>query len=131
MSSMAQARQEAVNLVELDYPVKQVDDFYWFSLEETYFSMSFFDDQGGYRYALINRDGGDITYYEVDEIISQGQAYDIAMEENELIEIKQVRLGMIDDRPVWEVTYEEQDESMTYYYINAESGNWIQTIENL
>ena len=43
----------------------------------------------------------------------------------------QARLGKMDNRPVWEVTFKDQSGIMSYYYLDATDGEWIQTIANL
>ena len=43
----------------------------------------------------------------------------------------QARLGMIKDTPVWEITIKNDNNTLTYYYLNAQDGSWLQKIENI
>lgn len=126
-----QAEKEARALVELDYPIKEVNEFYWTTNDKTYFSMDFVDKAGQERYAIINQDGGDISYYTPIDIISKEDAQAIAASENKIAKFMNVRLGKLDGVPVWEVSFKDKKNLLHYYYINATNGQWIQTIGNL
>lgn len=130
-SGIVQAEEETVDLVSLDYSVEEVNKFYWFTSEESYFSLDFVDSEGNRIYAIIAQDGGDIEYFDETQIITQQDAMSITMNDNEPLEILNARLGMLDDQPVWEVTYRESNNTLTYYYLDAADGVWVQTIANI
>lgn len=129
--SKVKAEEEALQLVGLDYTVDRVNDFDWFTLEESYFSLDFIDSEGIQRYAVIQQDGGDTAYFSSEEIISRTDAIAITLNDNENPEIIQARLGILDGRPVWEISFKVEDGTLTYYLINAKTGEWIQTIANI
>ena len=126
-----QAQKEAVKRIEVDYTVKDVKKFYWTTIKEAYFAMEFVDDSGQAHYAVIAREGGDAHYYTPSEIITEDEAKSIAAEGTGVTNIMQARLGMMNDGPVWEVTIKNEDGTLTYYYVNAKDGAWIQKIENI
>lgn len=128
---ITQAEEETRALVNLDYPIKTVNHFYWTSNQNSYFSLDFVDEAGQRRYAIINPNGGDIEYYTPSDIISSDDAVSIAASEYEIQKLLNVRLGMIDQKPVWEVVFNDENNFMTYYFIDAQTGEWLQTIGNL
>lgn len=130
-ASIYQAEDEAIALVELDHPVEQVNEFYWVTFDETYFSLDFVDDEGIRRYAIIAQDGGDTSYYSSDEIISATDAKEVTLANLNSPEIIQARLGLLFETPTWEITIRNQNDTLSYYYLNATNGAWVQTIENI
>lgn len=128
---MVQAQEETVELVELDYNVEKVNDFYWVTINESYFTLDFTDDEGNQMYAIVTQDGGDIAYYTSQDLISHQDALSITLSENEPTKLLQPRLGMLDNHPVWEISFKAENNTLSYYYINASNGEWIQTIANI
>ena len=116
---------------QTDYTVKDVKKFYWTTISEAYFALDFVDDSGQERYAIVKREGGTVNYYTPNQIISEEDAKAIALADNENYKIMQARLGMIKDTPVWEITIKNDNNTLTYYYLNAQDGSWLQKIENI
>lgn len=130
--SINQAQAETEQLVSLDHPIKQVNKFYWLTTpEETFFSLDFTDQEGEGRYAIVAQEGGDVFYYKHNEIITEKDAKGLTLNYAESKNIIQARLGMYHNKPVWEVTFTNNEDAMNYYYIDAQTGEWIQTIANL
>ncbi len=57
--------------------------------------------------------------------ISKSEARQIAEERLDIDELKQIRLGMIGQTPVFEIVYIDTDERYSFYYINFEDGSYI------
>ena len=132
--SVNQAKQETIKLVEVDHKVQKVNKFYWLTnTEATYFSLDFQDEKDQQVYAIVAREGGDIHYFTSKDIISEedAQAITVADNEDHLKDILQARLGLLDNQPIWEVTFKADNDTMTYYYVDAETGKCLQTITNL
>ncbi|EHR36258.1 hypothetical protein ACWOB1_05830 [Facklamia languida] len=130
-SSLTRAQEEALTLVNLDYQVKQVKDFYWTTTDQSYFAMRFVDQEDQGHYAIIERKGGDAFYYGVDELINEKDAKSLAVGEFEGYKVLQARLGMYTDQPAWEVALRSPDQTITYYTLNATTGKKIKTIQNI
>lgn len=128
---LAQAEKEARELISLDYQIKQVNDFQWFTLEESTFSMDFLDKKNQHIYAIIQQDGGDVEYFTPKDIISSNDAKSITASEKKVAYYLNTRLGKIDNNPVWEVIFRDKKDKINYFYINAKTGEWMQSIENI
>lgn len=126
-----QAEEETVSLVEFDYDVDKINKFYWITTDNTYFSLDFIDQEGAQHFAIVAQDGGDVQYYTENQIISEQDASDIAINETSLMNIIQTRLGLLDQKPIWEVTLKNENNTLTYYYIDAATGRWVKTISNI
>lgn len=131
-SPIEQAKEETINLVNIDHPVESTENFYWLTTpKETYFSLEFTTTDNKKMYAIVTRDGGESTYFNYNELITKEDALAIAVNDIKPKEVQQSRLGLIDNQPVWEVTFIDENSDMGYYYISAKDGAWIQTISNL
>ena len=126
-----QAEEETVSLVEFDYAVDKINKFYWVTTDNTFFSLDFIDEDGVQHFAIVAQDGGDIQYFGENEIISELDASDIATNEMPTMKIIQTRLGLLDNKPIWEVTLKNENNTLTYYYIDASTGQWVKTISNI
>ncbi|XJS11591.1 PepSY domain-containing protein [Aerococcaceae bacterium WGS1372] len=131
MNDITQAQEETIELVELDYSVDRVNDFDWVTINESYFSLDFIDGEGTQRYAIVAQEGGDIQYYTHQDIISREDAMSITLNENELSELLNTRLGLLNGEAVWEISFKSTNDTLSYYYINAANGEWIQSIANI
>ncbi|MDO4432136.1 MAG: hypothetical protein Q4B80_02340 [Aerococcaceae bacterium] len=128
---MGQAEVEAVQRVEYDYPVKKVNRFYWTTIKQAYFSLDFVDENDQRRYAIIARNGGEAVYFTAEELISEEDAQAITVSDLKPHKILHTRLGLMEAIPVWEVALKNENGTLTYYYLNAINGEWIQKIENI
>lgn len=128
---MVQAQEETMALVELDHTIEDVNNFYWVTFDETFFTLDFTDDQGQQIYAIVTQDGGDIHYYTSQDIISHQDALSITLSENNPAKLLQPRLGMLNNQPVWEISFKTEEDTLSYFYIDARNGEWIQTIANV
>ncbi|MGX7108560.1 hypothetical protein [Facklamia miroungae] len=125
------AQEEAIALVEYDHQVKKLKDFYWTTTDQATFALNFFDENNQQFYAIIERDGGDIQYYTVDELFTEDEAKSVTASQIENPNIMQARLGLYKSEPVWEMTLKNPNNSITYYLLSAKTGEWIQTISNI
>lgn len=126
-----QAEKEAVDLVSYDYDVKQVKNFYWSTTDATYFSLDFIDQDLQERYAIIPQEGGEVRYFDREEFITQEQAQEIAANDYQPVKFLETRLSLLNHEPVWEVTIKNDNNTITYYYLNAYNGEWVKKIENV
>ena len=127
-----QAREETTSLINIEYPVEDTSDFYWLTTpDETYFSLEFTTTDDKQMYGIVARDSGETVYYDYNELITNDDALAITVNDLDPLEVQQARLGLVENEPVWEVTYTDKESRMGYYYISAKDGSWIQTISNL
>ena len=127
-----QAREETTSLINIEYPVEDTSDFYWLTTpDETYFSLEFTTTDDKQMYGIVARDSGETVYYDYNELITNDDALAITVNDLDPLEVQQARLVLVENEPVWEVTYTDKETRMGYYYISAKDGSWIQTISNL
>lgn len=57
--------------------------------------------------------------------ISRDNVISIVQKERSPEKIKTVRLGMENELPIWEVTYVDEKNSFTYYYVDFQTGEFL------
>ncbi|MGF3066308.1 hypothetical protein [Facklamia sp. P12950] len=125
------AQEEAIALVTYDYAVEKVNNFYWTTVDQATFALDFFDENNQQHYAIIEREGGDIHYYSVNELFTEEEAKSVTASQIEEPKIMQARLGLYQSEPVWEMTLKNDNNTITYFLLSAKTGKWIQTISNI
>lgn len=130
-SDLRAAENSTLKLVEKDYQVSQVTEFYWVTINETSYSMKFVDKVGQTYYAIMNQDATTPTYYSENDLISQQDAESIAASDLENTRILNTRLGLMDNDPTWEIVLKNEDNTLIYYRLDARDGTWKQKIDGI
>ncbi len=124
-------QKEAVTLMQEDVQFQEITDFYWFNTSETFYSIAGTTIEGNKVYAIVSPDTKKVVVVDQAKYISEEDAKAITLHEKQPQTVKQARLGMIGNEPVWEVNYQISEHSIGYYYILAKNGQWIKDIENI
>lgn len=130
-SPYAQAREEAVAYAQERAELVQAEDFYWYNGTETYFAVTGEDEKQRPLIVIIKQDGGDVTILNQENALSESQAIQLTQEAKNPQKILEARIGMEESIPVWEVSYRNEDQSIGYYILSLETGEWVKSIENI
>ncbi|EPH12647.1 hypothetical protein [Facklamia hominis] len=128
---LSRAEEETIALVEVDHTVKRVNQFYWTTTDQSCFTIDFIDDQAERFYAIVEREGGDIHYFPYQELIKESDAKSITASEIKDPQIMQARLGLYKGKAVWEMTLRNSNQTISYFILDAKTGEWVQTLSNI
>lgn len=130
---MRQARQEAVEIAEEYANIDTVDDFYWFTREETYFTVMGKDENDRALAVIIPKSGDKVRVEEQSEGLSEQEAKQAVLQEHEDETIEKASLGIVDNDPVWEVvtTDENDDEGSNYYLLQFQDGEEVKNLHDI
>ncbi|WP_284250867.1 DUF5590 domain-containing protein [Tetragenococcus osmophilus] len=130
---MRQARQEAVEIAEEYANIDTVDDFYWFTREETYFTVMGKDENDRALAVIIPKSGDKVRVEEQSEGLSEQEAKQAVLQEHEDETIEKASLGIVDNDPVWEVvtTDENDDEGSNYYLLQFQDGEEVKNLRDI
>lgn len=126
-----QAKEEATAIANREANITTVEDFYWYNGSETYFTITGTSDEGEELIAIIHQDSGEVTTLPVEETFSESEAIHQVVNEKSPERILQARIGIEDERPIWEVSYRNENGRIGYYLMSLENGEWIRTIDNI
>lgn len=127
---MRQARDEAVELANKHVSLKSVDRFYWFTREETYFSLMAEDEKGKEIVVIIPKSGQEILILNQNEGITEKKAKSIIQKTFPNETVKKVTLGVYQEQVVWEVMTKASDEER-YHLLDFNDGNLIKSIPTI
>lgn len=127
---MRQARDEAIELANKHVSLKSVEQFYWFTREETYFSLMAQDEKGKEIVVVIPKSGEEILIMNQNEGISEKEAKSIIQKAFPNETVKKVTLGVYQEQVVWEVMTKASDEER-YYLLAFNDGALIKSIPTL
>ncbi|PRY83244.1 DUF5590 domain-containing protein [Alkalibacterium olivapovliticus] len=127
----ARARADTIAYVAERTSLSEVEEFYWYNGTETYLTITGQNEDGENRLYIVQQSGGQITSLSAENALSEQEAIRMTREAREPAKILNARIGMIDDRPIWEVSYRNENDRLGYYVIDLRTGEWIQTIDNI
>ena len=67
----------------------------------------------------------------VDEMVNEDNAFSLTRYEMPDVNVRTANLGIENDTFVWEVSFTDADGRLGYHYINATTGEWYETINDL
>lgn len=129
--SYARAKADTIDYVAERTTLSRVNDFYWYNGTETYLTITGENEDGEERLYIVQQAGGEITSLSAESGLSEQEAIQLTVEARQPSRILNARIGMIDENPVWEVTYRNDNDRLGYYVIDLRTGEWLQTIDNI
>ena len=121
---MRQAKEEAIQLAKEHVDIQRVDQFYWFTREETYFSLVGETEAGKNVVVIIPKTGEKLLIFDEKDGLTQEQTRAVVQELTPQERIKKITLGMFNDQVVWEVMTKGNDE-LHYYLIDFKDGSLV------
>ena len=127
----ARAKAEAVEIAKSHTDLKDVSTFYWFTREESYFSLLGNDSKNNEIIVMIPQNGEKvIVLNQADGLKEDDAAVKVATAKPE-VEIMRVNLGMAKGKPSWEVVAKNNEGGLNYYLVDFKSGNIVDSIEHV
>jgi uncharacterized protein YpmB len=125
------AEEKAVKIAKEETDLKRVRDFSLYNGLEQYYVIWGEDSKGENIIVWISGKDKKVTVKKEKDGISKKDAISKLKEEKNPKEILEVRLGMLKNRPSWEIYYLSENDLINYYYVDFETGEWLTKIENL
>lgn len=112
--------------------IESIDKYFLYHGSKTYYTIIGKDKAGIQTVVWIPENTKqELVIKKMSEGISEQDAINKLLQEEEPSEVLGVRLGMEKDLPVWELAYLDEKSNLNYYYIHFESGEWWRKIKNL
>ncbi len=117
------ARNEAIQIATQYGKLDQVDDFYWFNRNKTYFSVGGKDAKGDEKYVIIAQKGGKVQVVNQKDGYNEDEIRQVFAKVHPNQTILKATLGLYKKHIVWEIVSKQNQ----YYLFDFKSG---QAIEN-
>lgn len=125
------AEEKAVQMAKKETELTTVDDFYVYYGEEAYSIVQGKDKNGTKLIVWVPEKEGEIVAQKASAGITKNEALTKLLEEKKPDEIISVKLGLENNRPLWEIHYRSNENILNYYYVDFKTGEWLKKIENL
>ncbi|SFC41829.1 Uncharacterized protein YpmB [Alkalibacterium subtropicum] len=127
----AQAEDETITFLSERTDLDQIEDFYWYNGEVTTFTVRGSNEAEEEKLYMVQPEGGAIVTFDAEETVSEQQARRATREAREPKRILNAKIGLMNDTPIWEVTYKNENDRLGYYIIHLQTGEWLRTIDNI
>ncbi|MGX4685727.1 cell wall elongation regulator TseB-like domain-containing protein [Vagococcus sp. JNUCC 83] len=121
-STYRSTKRQAVAIAKNLGHINKVDEFYWFTRQENTYSVVGRDDNNQEKIVMIPENGKGALVIYADKGVKQDDAIQTVLKTNETKMIKKVSLGLVDEKPVWEITAKSKDDHLVYYLVDFYSG---------
>lgn len=104
----------------------EVKDFHWFRYEEEYYVVTGLNQDGEETIVWINAENREVTVeHKVSEGLSEEEVLEDFKDEWNMKEIIEMKLGYANKRPLWEITFIDEDNKYTFLQVSFLTGDWI------
>lgn len=131
LSPYNQAKAETKELASRRADLRDAEEFYWFNGNETYFTITGSNSEGTPIIVIVQQDGGEIKVLNEADTISKERAIQLTVQRETPHKILEARIGQYNDAPVWEVSFEFENDSIGYATFSLTSGEWMRTVNNI
>lgn len=131
LSPYKQARAETIELAQRRADLAKAEDFYWYNGDETFFTVTGTNKDGSSIVVIVQQDGGAIEVFNQDEIVTENEVVVATNNRENPKKVLEARIGVQNDQPVWEVSFQLENDQTGYSYFSLTSGEWLQTIKNI
>ncbi len=126
-----QAKREATEIAKEYAHLNTVDNFYWFTRKETYFSVTGKDDKGEELVVIIPKSGEKVTVLNQKDGQDESQIRQIIETKYKEKNIQKISLGLYNDQPTWEIVTKNDDGLLSYYLLSFANAEEVMIIKNV
>lgn len=128
---IVRAEKKVYEKAKSEIDINGVEEFYMFTKDKTYYSIVSTNKEGRLVYCSYDPKTDYFKSGYGDEMVNETDALAITRYNLPEAEVKEARLGVDEEQFVWEVSFYAEDGSLGYHYIDATTGQWYETINNL
>ncbi|MEC6747155.1 DUF5590 domain-containing protein [Marinilactibacillus sp. XAAS-LB27] len=123
--------EQAIEYAIANSEIVSATDFYWYNDTETTFTVVGETEEGESLVVFTNQETQETTTLNISDTIPKQQAVQLTREARQPKKILNARMGIDNQRPVWEISYRNQNGRLGYYILSLQDGEWIRTIDNI
>jgi uncharacterized protein YpmB len=124
-----QAKEEAISMAEKYAKVDEVNEFYWYSREHTYFTVMGETSDNQSVIVVVPKSGDKVQILDPNDGLTAKEAEQVVAKNHSKQTFKKINFGMYQNKPIWEVTSELQNGDLTYTLVSFTSGEEVKTVQ--
>ncbi|WP_314059758.1 DUF5590 domain-containing protein [uncultured Vagococcus sp.] len=128
---MSRAKKEAIEIAREHTDLERVDRFYWYTREESYFTLVGTDAKDKGIIVIIPQSGSKVTVLNQEDGLTEEEALQKVYEAENPNKVIKMNLGMHEGQPTWEVVAENAENSLDYYLVDFKTGEIVSSIKNI
>ncbi|MDT2849539.1 DUF5590 domain-containing protein [Vagococcus carniphilus] len=130
-SPMRKAKSQAVKISKNVAGISDVQDFYWFTRDKTYFTVVGTDNKNIEKIVFLPQDGSEAVIMNQKDGITNDEAIKKVLDMKKTKKINKVSLGIYKEKPVWEVVANSIESGLNYYLVDFQSGEIVNEINQV
>ncbi len=127
---MSRAKKEAIEIAREHTDLDQVDRFYWYTRENSYFTLVGTDQKDEAIIVIIPQSGDKVTVLNQADGLTEEAALQKVYETENPNKVIKMNLGMHEGQPTWEVVAENEENRLDYYLVDFKTGEIVSSIKN-
>lgn len=124
MENKLPEKSKTVEIAKEKGKLTEVTDIDYYHGTTSYTVVQGLDEKGDQYIVWVPEEKGDVLVRKKSDGISEQEAVQIVEEKEHPKEIVKVKLGAENNVPLWEVTYIDQEDRYTYYYLEFKDGKY-------
>ncbi len=125
------AEQTAIAQVKSENLLTEVNRSYVYSKDQKSITVIGTDSEGQLKAIFVPLSGQELAEVELEGKITAQEARGIALKDMEVKDILHTKLGLEENKAVWEVVFITENDKLNYVYISAEDGSVLNSILDL
>lgn len=121
----------AVAQVQDENILNEISRSYVYSKGQNSVTVIGTDAEGKLKAVFVPIEGQEVTQLDMEGKVTAQEARGIALEEMDVKDILHTKLGMENEKAVWEVVFITQNDRLNYVYVSADDGSIWKRILNL
>lgn len=127
ITPITNAEAKAVSAVKDAFDLKQIEDVSYFNAEEAYQVIRAVNHEGDRIILWVpESDELEIVSKKAEDGWEKDQVESFVKAELDVKKLKDVRLGLKNNIPVWEITFIDSDDRYNFYYLTFNGDTWLE-----
>lgn len=129
-SPIREAHKEAVTIARRDANLTRQKGFYWYNRNQIYYTVYGLNKKNQDIYVLISKQGK-VRVIPAKNGINASQAKSLTLKRQHANKVTHAALGLYKGKLVWELTYYNRSNQLSYDLIRYKNGNLVKSIQNV
>lgn len=115
---------EAIDRAMVETSLVEVNETSTYSRNESYTVIDGIDEDGEQIYVFVPEESGEVSDIDAEDGITAEDAIQIVEKDQKVSKILSTQVGIENEKPLWEITYLDENESLVYYYLDFKTGDY-------
>jgi len=121
------AQDKVIEAAKKEYHLKKIEDVTFFNGDESYQVIWALNDHDEHVIVWVpENDPQNMMMKKADDGWDKSQVRSFAKNELDMKKLKHIRLGIKHDIPVWEITFIDENNRFSFFYLRFDGETWVE-----